>query len=392
VTTAAIDIHGTCDPAFGAVKDAFAENFGRHGEVGASLALVADGKLVVDLWGGYADPGRTRPWERDTIVNVYSTTKGITTICAHRLVDEGKLDVDAPVAKYWPEFAQAGKEKIPVRFLLSHRAGLPAFREFLPAGSAGKWEFLTEKLAATEPWWEPGTQHGYHAVTFGYLVGEVIRRITGMSVGTYFRKELAEPLGLDFHIGLAEEHDPRVAHIIPAPVTMPDPSTPMGAAFLNPNSMNFRAFMMSPEALQPGFVNTREWRAAEIPAANGHGDARSLARLYGALATDGKLDGQRVLSKEAIAAATTEQAYGPDAIIMLPMRYGLGFMLDYPESEMRLSPTGSIFGHAGMGGSFAYADPKAGIGMGYAMNAMKTSYTEIDPRWVGMLGAIYGSL
>jgi CubicO group peptidase (beta-lactamase class C family) len=308
MTTTTIDIHGTCDPRFAAVKEAFAENFLKHDEVGASLALVADGKVVVDLWAGYMDAGRTRTWERDTIVNVYSTTKGITAICAHRLVEEGRLDVDAPVATYWPEFAQAGKEGVTIRHLLSHQAGLPAFREFLPAGSAANWEFLTEKLAATEPWWEPGTQHGYHAVTFGYLVGEVIRRVTGMSVGNYFRKELAEPLGLDFHIGLAEEHDPRVASMIPAPVAMPDASTPMGKAMLDPNSMQFRAFMMSPEALQPGYVNTREWRAAEIPAANGHGDARSLARLYGALATDGKLDGQRVLSEEAIAAATVEQA------------------------------------------------------------------------------------
>jgi CubicO group peptidase (beta-lactamase class C family) len=392
MTIASVEIHGRCDPRFGAVKEAFAENWAKHGEVGASLALVVDGELVVDLWGGHADAARTRAWERDTIVNVYSTTKGVTTMCAHRLVDEGLLDVDAPVATYWPEFAQGGKENVTVRHLLSHRAGLPAFREFLPAGSAGKWEFLTEKLAATEPWWEPGTQHGYHAVTFGYLVGEVIRRITGTSVGTYFRKELAEPLGLDFHIGLAEEHDVRTAEMIPAPAVMPDPSTPMGQAMLNPNSMQFRAFMMSPEALQPGYVNTREWRAAEIPAANGHGDARSLARLYGALATDGTLDGQRVLSKEAIAAATAEQAYGMDSIIFFPMRYGLGFMLEHPEGEMRLSPGGSIFGHAGMGGSFGYADPEAGIGMGYTMNRMRTSYTEMDPRWTGMIGAIYGSL
>jgi CubicO group peptidase (beta-lactamase class C family) len=392
MTTAAIDVHGTCDPAFSAVKEAFAENFAKYGEVGASLALNVDGKLVFDLWGGYADYARTRPWQPDTIVNVYSTTKGITTICAHRLVDEGRLDVDAPVARYWPEFAQAGKENVTVRHLLSHRAGLPAFREFLPAGSAANWDFLAEKLAATEPWWEPGTQHGYHAVTFGYLVGEVIRRITGMSIGTYWRKEFAEPLGLDFHIGLAEEHDPRTAHMIPAPVQMPDPSTPMGAAMLNPNSMQFRAFMMSPEALQPGYVNTREWRAAEIPAANGHGDARSLARMYGALATDGILDGQRVLSKETIEAATVEQSYGMDAIIMMPTRIALGFMLDYPEGEMRISPTGSVFGHAGMGGSFGYADPEAGIGIGYTMNKMVMSLTEVDPRWVGMFGAIYASL
>jgi CubicO group peptidase (beta-lactamase class C family) len=224
------------------------------------------------------------------------------------------------------------------------------------------------------------------------LVGEVIRRISGKSVGTYWRDELAEPLGIDFHIGLAEEHDSRVAEMIPFAMQAMAPDHPMASVMLNPNSMNFRAFMLSPEALQPGFVNTREWRAAEIPAANGHGNARALARIYGALATDGTLDGRQVLSPQAIAAATVEQSWGEDAILMLPTRFGLGFMLDYPEGAMQISPTGKIFGHPGMGGSFGYADPEARIGIGYAMNKMLVSYSEMDPRWTGMLGAIYGSL
>ena len=392
MTTAAIDIHGTCDPKFGRVKDAFAENFASHGEVGASLSVVAEGEVVVDIWGGYANEAETRPWERDTIVNVYSTTKGITTICAHRLVDQGLLDIDAPVAKYWPEFAQAGKENIPVRYLLSHTAGLPAMRKFLPAGSASNWDLIASTLAETEPWWEPGTKHGYHAVTFGWLVGEVIRRISGKSVGAYFRDEIAEPLGIDFHIGLPEEHDARVADIIPSAMPTMDPNNPMAKVMMDPTSMNFMAFMIAPEALQPGFVNSREWRAAELPAANGHGNARSLARLYGALAADGRLDGVQVLSPEAIKAATVEQAYGPDAIIFFPMRYALGFMLDFPEGEMQISPTGALFGHAGMGGSFGYADPEARIGIGYTMNKMNMGYGEMDPRWAGMIPAIYGSL
>jgi len=390
--TTAIDIHGTCDARFGRVKDAFAENWAKHGEVGASLSVAMEGETVVDLWGGSADAVGARPWERDTICNTYSTTKGITTICAHRLVDQGLLDVDAPVVKYWPEFGQAGKENITVRHLLTHQAGLPAMREFLPAGHGYSWELVTDKLAATEPWWEPGTRHGYHAVTFGWLVGEVIRRISGKSVGTYWHDELAEPLGIDFHIGLAEEHDSRVAEMIPFAMQAMAPDHPIASVMLNPNSMTFRAFMLTPEALQPGFVNTREWRAAEIPAANGHGNARALARLYGALATGGELEGRRVLSKQAIDAATVEQSWGEDAILMLPTRFGLGFMLDYPDGEMQISPTGRIFGHPGMGGSFGFADPEARIGIGYTMNKMLVSYSEMDPRWTGMLGAIYGAL
>ena len=210
----AVKIEGTCDPKFSRVKDAFAENFEKRSEVGAAAAVVLDGKSVVDIWGGHADKAATRPWTRDTLVNVYSTTKGVTAICAHRLVDKGLLDIDAPVAKYWPEFAQAGKDKLPVRFLLSHRAGLPAVRKILDGDALFNWTTMTTALAEQEPWWEPGTAHGYHAVTFGWLVGEVIRRITGKTPGVYLRDEIAGPLGLDFHIGLDAKHDARVAGMI----------------------------------------------------------------------------------------------------------------------------------------------------------------------------------
>src|SRR5580700_9440573 len=193
-----IPIAGTCDPRFRKVREAFAANFETAGEIGASVAMYIDGKQVVDLWGGYADKARTKPWTRDTLVNIYSTTKGLAAMCAHRLVDQGKLDLDAPVAKYWPEFAQAGKDKLPVKYLLSHRAGLPAVRKILDGDALFNWTTMTTALAEQEPWWEPGTAHGYHAVTFGYLVGEVIRRITGKSPGTYLRDELAGPLDLDF--------------------------------------------------------------------------------------------------------------------------------------------------------------------------------------------------
>jgi CubicO group peptidase (beta-lactamase class C family) len=389
--TTTVAIQGTCDERFRAVKEAFEQNFIDHGEVGASVAVTVDGKPVVDLWGGHADAGRTRPWERDTIVNVYSTTKGMTAICANRLMDQGKLDPDAPVAKYWPEFAQAGKEKLPVRYLLSHRAGLPALRDFLPDGGAYDWEMFTGALAATEPWWDPGTRHGYHAVTFGHLNGEVIRRITGMSVGTYFRKEIAEPLGVDFMIGFGPEHDARTADMVPAPFPTMDSDNMLGKVLADPTSMSFKAFMITPDIMvNPDYMNTREWRSAEIPAANGHTNARALARVYGALARGGELDGVRLMSKSCVDQATAEQSYGEDAVLFMPTRFGLGFMLDVP--EMQVSPTGTLFGHAGMGGSFGFADPEVKLGFGYAMNKMVFSEDLVDPRWVQMIAAVYGSL
>jgi CubicO group peptidase (beta-lactamase class C family) len=389
--TTTIAIQGVCDSRFEGVKEAFAQNFADYGEVGGAVAVMVGGRLVIDLWAGHADAALSRPWRRDTIVNVFSTTKGLTAVCAHRLADQGLLDIDAPVAKYWPEFAQAGKSDIPVRYLLSHRAGLPGVRKMLPVGAAYDWEVMTSALAAEEPWWEPGTKHGYHALTFGYLVGEVVRRISGESVGTYFRKEIAGPLGLDCHIGLAEENDTRTAEMLP----MPPPEggdNPIAKALSDPESMTFKAFASPPDLMLPGTVNSRSWRAAEIPAANGHTDARSLARLYGALAEGGELDGYRVLSLEQIDRARVEQSYGEDAVLFgLPSRFGLGFMLDLPEHK--IVPRGDIFGHPGAGGSIGFADPEAGVGFGYVMNKMivPPDYF-VDPRWRGLVDATYAAL
>jgi CubicO group peptidase (beta-lactamase class C family) len=221
--TTTAQIHGQCDSHFAAVREAFAANFAQRGEVGAAVCIYADGNPVVNLWGGYADAARSRPWDRNTIVSVASTTKGMVAICAHMLVERGLLDLDAPVARYWPEFAQAGKAHIPVRWLLSHRAGLPAIRQDIPPQSLYDWHALTGVLAETEPWWEPGTRHGYHAFTFGHLVGEVIRRLSGKSVGQFFRTEVAGPLGADFFIGVPEAADARAAETLPDPP--PSPAT-----------------------------------------------------------------------------------------------------------------------------------------------------------------------
>lgn len=366
-------LHGHCDERFTKLRSAFEASFDSGEDVGAAVAITIDGEPVVDLWGGLANAETGQPWQEDTLVNVYSTTKGMTAICAHKLVERGQLDVDAPVASYWPEFAAAGKGGIPVRYLLSHQAGLPAISKPLEPGALYDWDAMTAALAAQEPWWKPGEKHGYHALTFGFLVGEVVRRISGRSLGTFFREEVAEPLGLDFHIGLDARHDPRVADMIPLPPTpadapvpegplgqmmqdMADPTTMTGAAFSNPAS-------------GPNAVNSREWRAAEIPAANGHGTARALARVYGALARGGEVDGVRVLERETIENAITEQAFGPDAVLgQLPMRFGLGFMLR--QDLMPLGPNPRTFGHPGAGGSVGFADPDAKIGFGYTMNKM----------------------
>ena len=387
--TTAIEIHGICDEKFTRVRDALAENFATHGEVGAALAVMVDGEMVVDLWAGHADAAQSRAWERDTLVNVYSTTKGMTALCAHRLVERGLLDLDAPVARYWPEFAQGGKGELPVRYLLSHRAGLPALSEPLPPGSLYNWEVMTSALAKQEPWWEPGTKHGYHALTYGWLVGEVVRRISRKSLGTFFRDEVAEPLGLDFHIGLASNHDGRTAEVIP-PVEADLEGGFLSAILSDPESMSYKSFSLTEEPIDLEQANTPEWRAAEIPAANGHGSARAVARVYGVLARGGELEDVRVLGASAIERAIVEQSDGLDAVLLLPSRFGMGFMLTQP--ELQLGPNEHAFGHSGLGGSLGFADPDAKLGFGYTMNKMIVSADLVDPRWPAMFDAVYGSL
>ncbi len=381
-------VDGNCEARFARVREAFAENFKSGGEVGASMAVVVDGRPVVDLWGGWADKARTRAWTRDTIVNTFSTTKGLTAICAHRLAGEGRLDLDAPVAKYWPEFAAAGKERIPVRALLNHRAGLAAVRRQLAASDLYDWPTITAALAAEEPWWEPGTRHGYHALTFGYLVGEVIRRVTGKSVGRYFHDQIAAPLAIDAHIGLAARDDERTAQMIGAPPPAPGEFNLFAEAAKHPESVTARAFM-NPLVLTMAVVNSREWRGAEIPAANGHTNARALARLYGALARGGEVDGVRVMPAAQIAACHTEESRGRDEVLLIPTRFSAGFMMSQPGEEMGPSPR--AFGHPGAGGSLGFADPDAKVGFGYAMNKMGGGIL-LDPRAKALIAAVYESL
>jgi CubicO group peptidase (beta-lactamase class C family) len=383
-------IEGECDKRFEKVRNAFVENFEKRGELGASVAIVVDGRAVVDLWGGYTDQERTRGWAQDTLVNVYSTTKGLTATCAHRLIDQGKLDPDEPVARYWPEFAQAGKRALPVRYLLSHRAGLPAIKTVLSEDSLFDWDTMTSALAAHEPWWQPGTKHGYHALTIGWLVGEVIKRISGKGLGTYFRQEIAEPLGLDCHIGLDAKNDSRVSDLIPAPAPAPGEPNLFEEAMKDPEGATAKAFLNPPVLTKPGLVNTRKWRAAEIGGANAHTTARSLARLYGALARGGEVDGYRIVRPEALERFYAEQSYGPDQVLLqMPTRFSMGFMLSQPGASF--GPNPKAFGHPGAGGSLGYADPRAKVGFGYTMNRMAGGLL-IDTRPAALMEAFYASV
>ena len=353
-------VDGFCQPRFQAVREAFTTNFAAGSETGAAIAVAIDGEPVIDLWGGWTNAAHDKAWREETIVCCYSVGKAVCAILVWRLHERGELDVDAPVAEYWPEFAQAGKAQIPVRWLLTHQAGLPAIRRPLPAGSQLDWELMTAALAAQEPWWEPGTAHGYHSNTQGFLLGEIIRRVSGKRIGRFLRDELRDPAGIDFHLGTSAEEDGRTADMLP--VTSPPD------AVRNPlNPLQFLANRNPPMPKSgPGSQNSREYRAAEFPSTNGHGSARALARLYGALATTGEVAGCPILGSATIREATREQVYGVDEVLGRPTRFASGFQLAMKERP--LGPNPETFGHFGGGGSLGFADPDAGLGFGYVMN------------------------
>lgn len=380
-----VEVQGHCDARFAAVRDAFADNFREGREVGASFAATVDGEFVVDLWGGHADAARTRPWERDTIVNVYSTTKVMTGIAALILVDRGAIDLDAPVATYWPEFAQAGKEKLPVRYLFSHMSGLAGFEEPISVDTLYDWDACTSLLAAQAPWWEPGTRCGYQAINHGYLLGELVRRVSGRSLGTFFRQEVAEPLGADFHIGLDASLDARVGELIPPPETgwgeEPEPGSIAAKVSGNPSGDLAAA------------AGTRAWRAAEIPAVNGHGNARSVARIASAMACGGAVDGVRLMSRDTVDLAIEEQIEDFDLVTPeMRVRYGLGFALRCDSIWMpNMGPSPRAFFWGGYGGSFCVMDPDARVSYGYVMNRMLNEWTgefRSDP----LAAALYDAL
>jgi len=385
-----VEINGYVAEGFGAVADAFNENFEELGELGAGFSAFVDGERKVDIWAGIADKPSGRPWSEDTIELVFSTTKGAAAICVARLAEAGKIDYDEPVATYWPEFADGGKEHVTVGQVMSHQAGLPYVDAVLSFDELMAVTPVVEALAAQRPVWEPGTTHGYHAVTYGWLAGELVRRVDGRRIGQYLAEEVAAPLGLDFWIGLPESEEHRVARLEPAPPPTDPEALAMMMQIMGPGTNGFKALTMNGAliALDPANnpFNSRALHATEMPAANGITNAGSLAKMYAA--TIGEVDGVRLYGDEIVALTSAERVNGPDACLVVPSRFGYGFMLD-GELTPLLSPR--AFGHAGAGGSLGYADPEHGVGYGYVMNQMAGGIAG-DPRTVNLNDALRSCL
>lgn len=394
-----MSVEGTCAPEFAEVRAEFERNFAERDEVGASVHVTVDGETVVDLWGGVASPGT--PWSRDTLVHVWSCTKGATALCAHMLAARGELDLDAPVTRYWPEFGKNGKDGVQVRHLLNHQVGLPAVREPLPPGAFYDWEYMTDVLAREEPFWAPGTAHGYHGLTFGFLVGEVIRRVSGRSLGRYFRDEVAEPLGLDFWIGLPEEHESRVTPTIPVDPTQHGLNLPTMylTAFGDPTSMQALQVINNGGYMFPGESDTRAAHAAELGSTGGITNARGLAELYRPLALGGAYRGVRLVSEAQLARmGAVSSAVTIDPLVLVSSRFSLGFVkaIDNrgaasPADREGILMSEEAFGHAGFGGSAGFADPRARLSFGYAMNRMGSGLG-LNDRGQSLVDATYRAL
>lgn len=381
-----MSFEGYLDPRFGDVGDVFLERFGSGREVGAAVAVMLDGEMVVDIWHGHTDRRRQNPWREDTLVCMFSATKAMTAICLLQALERGVVELDAPVADYWPEFASGGKALITLRELMSHQAGLVGFHQPVDPEILYDWGAYVAALESERPWWPPGTKHGYHARTFGFLLGEVLRRRTGRSLGEWFRREVAEPLALDFAIGLPDSDLERCADIVPARMrpgqadAFPpdvrammrdynDLSTPTGAAFQNPS-------------MGPGYANSRAFRQAEIPAANGHGTARAVASMYSRL--------PELLSAETLAIATSTQSLGPDEVLKSVTHFGLGLMLHHEDSPVGIRS--GTFGHPGAGGSVGFHDPAANLSFCFAMNQLEAGVISGGTSATAVAQAVYACL
>jgi CubicO group peptidase (beta-lactamase class C family) len=355
------DLHGRCDERFGAVRDALAGNLDSGEELGASLVLDIDGDLVIDLWGGFRDEARTVPWTQDTITNVWSSTKTITSLAALMLVDRGQLDLDAPVATYWPEFAAAGKQDILVRHVMSHASGVSGLDQPAVAEDLYDWDKATSRMAAQAPWWEPGTASGYHALNYGHLVGELVRRVSGKTLKQFVADEIAGPLGADFQIGAAEADWDRIADVVPPP------PLPFDFATLPPDGPTVRT--LTGPAVEAQTANTPGWRRADIGGANGHGNARSVARIMSVVARGGEVDGVRLLGQDTTDLIFREQQRNIDLVLGVPMRFGIGYGLPRRDLLPWL-PEEKICFWGGWGGSMIIMDAGRRTTISYMMNKM----------------------
>jgi CubicO group peptidase (beta-lactamase class C family) len=400
LTEEAAMVGGSCDPRFARVREEFEKNLAERGEVGASVCVMIDGAPVVDLWGGVRDRASGRAWEEDTVSVVFSTTKGMTSLCAHILLSRGQLDLAAPVAAYWPEYAQAGKEGTTVGMMLAHRAGTPLVSAPLAEGAFLDWDGMIAALEAERPVWEPGTRHGYHALTFGWLVGELVRRVSGQSLGTFLRTEVAEPLGLDLWIGLPDELEPRVAPMgFADPQPGDEPSRLSAVVATEPESVqavmlgNTGGYMLGGES---GF-DSRAAHAAEIGATGAVTNARAIAGMYAPLACGGSANGVTLVDGAGLARMATTVSAGPDAMLFANSRFTYGFV---PSIDNRHDPAGlrdsmilsaDAFGHPGLGGGVGFASPANRMSFGYTMNAMGPG-TLLNPRGQSLVDAVYTSL
>ncbi len=368
-------VSGLCDPLFAPVQEALERNFADHNELGAAVAITLGGETVVDVWAGWMDERRTRPWQRDTLVDVFSVGKPIAALCVLMLAERGELDLDAPVADYWPAFSSEAT----VEMVLSHRAGVPGISRPLPDDAIYDQDVMAAAIAEEQPWWTPGARHGYHVNTFGFLVAELVRRVSGRTIGEFVRDQIATPLGADLQFGIGPDDDRRTAEYVlgsETEVLIPDD------ADQELKSMIERVYFNPPGISGLGTVNTRAWRAAQMPSTNAHATARAVTSIYKAL-----LDG-RLVSSAMLERATAEVADGPDAVLGRPSRFGLGFQLTQPERP--LGPNPRSFGHFGAGGALAFADPDAGLVLSYAMNRSGPRWQ--NPRNRELIDAAYLSL
>lgn len=387
--TGAVPTGGFVDPAFAALGDAFRRNFevGSDGrcDLGAALCVIAGGRVVADCWGGWRDLEGRRPWERDTLVNAYSVLKPVAAVLALRLVEQGAVDLDAPLAEVWPGFGVEGKEAVTLRHVLAHQAGLPGARPALPDEAIFDWDAMCAALVASAPWWEPGSAHGYHVNTFGFLAGEPVRRVTGAPFGVALHDQIAAPLGLDLYVGVPGAELPRVADVDAHTLPAPDPVAPLPVEGDEHSRMILHTYFNPRGASGIGIVNTTAWRRAAVPSTNGHATARAVAQFYAALLPGAPTP---VLGCELLAEATRTHALGPDRVLGRPSHFGLGFALHLDERPVGTTP--AAFGHYGYGGALGFADPEAGIAFAYLINRPGDRWQ--NPRTRGLLEALRACL